>query len=78
MLQNKEHRLSPVTSLPLTGEGIRVHFLLIVIRFFVHIPVPLHVKPGRSTVRFDRAEHYLQAQDYDLVVLSPGPENHKT
>lgn len=26
-----------------------------------------------STIRFDKALHYLQEQNYDLVVLSPGP-----
>ncbi|AWN74138.1 anthranilate synthase component I [Legionella anisa] len=75
MLQKREANIQAVTTkLPLIGKG--KHVLLIDHQdSFVHTLANYFRQTGAevSTIRFDRALHYLQNQKYDLVVLSPGP-----
>ncbi len=61
-------------SLPLTGKGKRV-LLVDHQDSFVHTLANYIRQTGAevSTIRFDRAIDYLQKNDFDLVVLSPGP-----
>ncbi|MFT4058705.1 MAG: anthranilate synthase component I [Legionella sp.] len=75
MLQNEECSLKNITaSLPHTGKGQQV-LLIDHQDSFVHTLANYLRQTGAevSTVRFDKALYYLQAHDYDLVVLSPGP-----
>lgn len=75
MLQKREpHAASKAMHLPLTGKG--KHVLLIDHQdSFVHTLANYLRQTGAevSTIRFDKALHYLQNKKYDLVVLSPGP-----
>ncbi|MCE0723550.1 anthranilate synthase component I [Legionella resiliens] len=75
MLQKRETHIQAETShLPLIGKG--KHVLLIDHQdSFVHTLANYFRQTGAevSTIRFDKALHYLQNQKYDLVVLSPGP-----
>ncbi|WP_392537337.1 anthranilate synthase component I [Legionella sp. 227] len=75
MLQKNESNIDrKITHLPLTGKG--KHVLLIDHQdSFVHTLANYLRQTGAevSTIRFDKALHYLQNQKYDLVVLSPGP-----
>lgn len=75
MLQNKENKLASLTeTLALTGKGKRV-LLIDHQDSFVHTLANYIRQTGAevNTVRFDKALGYLQGQNYDLVVLSPGP-----
>jgi len=75
MLQKKESSLANNKStLPLTGKGKRV-LLIDHQDSFVHTLANYLRQTGAevSTIRFDKALHYLQENNYDLVVLSPGP-----
>lgn len=75
MLENKsatpKHTLP---ALPLTGAGMRV-LLVDHQDSFVHTLANYIRQTGAevSTVRYDRAQHYLTEHPYDLVFLSPGP-----
>lgn len=74
ILQKKGISAHVKPSLPLTGKGKRV-LLIDHQDSFVHTLANYLRQTGAevSTVRFDKALHYLQEQKYDLVVLSPGP-----
>ncbi|MFI4963309.1 MAG: anthranilate synthase component I [Legionellales bacterium] len=75
LLQNPEQgsQLKSET-LPLTGTGKKV-LLVDHQDSFVHTLANYLRQTGAevSTVRFDKALHYLEGSHYDLVVLSPGP-----
>lgn len=72
------HKVTPFNAqgehLPLTGKGKRV-LLIDHQDSFVHTLANYIRQTGAevSTIRFDKALAYLQANHYDLVVLSPGP-----
>ncbi|KTD59811.1 anthranilate synthase [Legionella sainthelensi] len=74
ILQKKGVNPQVKPSLPLTGKGKRV-LLVDHQDSFVHTLANYIRQTGAevSTIRFDKALHYLQEQNYDLVVLSPGP-----
>lgn len=74
ILQKKEIGSQVKPSLPLTGKGKRV-LLIDHQDSFVHTLANYIRQTGAevSTIRFNKALHYLQKQKYDLVVLSPGP-----
>ncbi|WP_133135050.1 anthranilate synthase component I [Legionella rowbothamii] len=74
MLNHKAPAIANRESLPLTGKG--KHVLLIDHQdSFVHTLANYIRQTGAevSTIRFDKAQQYLQEYSYDLVVLSPGP-----
>lgn len=75
MLQNKDAKRNlNAETFALTGKGRRV-LLVDHQDSFVHTLANYIRQTGAevSTVRFDKAVHYLQENNYDLVVLSPGP-----
>ncbi|MGL5742357.1 MAG: anthranilate synthase component I [Legionella sp.] len=76
MLQKHETTIPQEKSkhLSLTGKGKRV-LLIDHQDSFVHTLANYFRQTGAevSTIRFDKALSYLKEQDYDLVVLSPGP-----
>jgi anthranilate synthase len=63
-----------IKKLPLTGKSKRV-LLIDHQDSFVHTLANYIRQTGAevSTIRFDKALYYLEHQNYDLVVLSPGP-----
>jgi anthranilate synthase len=74
MLNHKAPAGANKESLPLTGKGKRV-LLIDHQDSFVHTLANYIRQTGAevSTIRFDKAQQYLQEHHYDLVVLSPGP-----
>lgn len=74
MLNHKAPASANKESLPLTGKGKRV-LLIDHQDSFVHTLANYIRQTGAevSTIRFDKAQEYLQEHHYDLVVLSPGP-----
>ncbi|MCL9683682.1 anthranilate synthase component I [Legionella maioricensis] len=76
MLQKVEPkgRLDNAAALPLTGKGKRV-LLIDHQDSFVHTLANYIRQTGAdvTTIRFDKALNYLKENQYDLVVLSPGP-----
>lgn len=75
ILQNPEQQPNEKGStLPLTGKGKRV-LLIDHQDSFVHTLANYIRQTGAevSTIRFDKALNYLEANQFDLVVLSPGP-----
>ena len=75
MLQKVEPKgQSNAATLPLTGRGKKV-LLIDHQDSFVHTLANYVRQTGAdvTTIRFDRALHYLKENQYDLVVLSPGP-----
>lgn len=74
MLNHKAPASANRESLPLTGKGKRV-LLIDHQDSFVHTLANYIRQTGAevSTIRFDKAQQYLQDHHYDLVVLSPGP-----
>ncbi|MDR3502619.1 MAG: anthranilate synthase component I [Legionella sp.] len=74
MLNHKAPASAIRQSLPLTGKGKRV-LLIDHQDSFVHTLANYIRQTGAevSTIRFDKAQQYLQEHHYDLVVLSPGP-----
>ncbi|CAM4432731.1 MAG: Isochorismate synthase MenF [Legionella sp.] len=74
MLNHKAPVSANRESLPLTGKGKRV-LLIDHQDSFVHTLANYIRQTGAevSTIRFDKAQQYLQEHHYDLVVLSPGP-----
>lgn len=75
MLRNKSAATKKSAEImPLTGKGKRV-LLIDHQDSFVHTLANYIRQTGAevNTVRFDHALHYLHDNNYDLVVLSPGP-----
>ncbi len=74
MLNHKTPASAHKEPLPLTGKGKRV-LLIDHQDSFVHTLANYIRQTGAevSTIRFDKAQSYLQEHHYDLVVLSPGP-----
>ncbi|BCA95738.1 anthranilate synthase component I [Legionella antarctica] len=75
MLRKNEPEISSGTAdLPLTGKGKKV-LLIDHQDSFVHTLANYIRQTGAdvTTIRFDKALNYLKEDQYDLVVLSPGP-----
>ncbi len=75
MLQKVEPQVqSNAAALPLTGKGKKI-LLIDHQDSFVHTLANYVRQTGAevTTIRFDRALNYLKENQYDLVVLSPGP-----
>ena len=75
MLQKPDQKSKPVTeTLPQTGKGKKV-LLIDHQDSFVHTLANYIRQTGAevNTIRFDQALNYLKQNNYNLVVLSPGP-----
>jgi len=75
MLQNPGKKTTQKKwDIPLTGKGKKV-LLVDHQDSFVHTLANYIRQTGAevSTVRFDRVQQYIDQQEFDLVVLSPGP-----